>query len=198
MKRTLLALLLALFPATLSAETGYASWYIPDNPDALTASGDAYDPTAMAAASKDIPLGSVVRVTDLSTGSSVEVTVNDRTEENEPRLIVLTPSAARALGIGESGTARVSVDILQSGKAESEDSGFISLSVLTTSDAAAAYDAYGKIEDAGLKPWVASSGGNLTVSVRWVPRWREEQVKEMLSGLGLSVSAESPDTDPLL
>ena len=62
----------------------------------------------MTAAHKTLPLGSVVRVTNLHNGRSVVVRINDRGPFVRGRIIDLLPAAARALGF--SGLAPVDVE----------------------------------------------------------------------------------------
>jgi rare lipoprotein A len=72
-----------------------------------TASGEAMNPGAMTAAHRTLPFGSVVRVTNLASGRSVTVRINDRGPFVAGRCIDLSHGAARALGMG--GSARVMV-----------------------------------------------------------------------------------------
>lgn len=72
-----------------------------------TASGEIMNPSAMTAAHRSLPFGSVVRVTNLSNGRSVTVRINDRGPFVAGRCIDLSAAAARAIGMG--GSARVSV-----------------------------------------------------------------------------------------
>lgn len=72
-----------------------------------TASGETMNPNAMTAAHRTLPFGSVVRVTNLASGRSVTVRINDRGPFVAGRCIDLSPAAARAVGMG--GLARVSV-----------------------------------------------------------------------------------------
>ena len=72
-----------------------------------------YDPSGMTAAHWTLPCGPRVRVTDLATGRSVEVTVNDRGPH--PRLrraLDLAQGAAERLGIIHRGIIRARLDIL--------------------------------------------------------------------------------------
>lgn len=73
-----------------------------------TASGETMNPNAMTAAHRTLPFGSVVRVTNIATGRSVTVRINDRGPYKAGRCIDLSHRAALALGIG--GRARVRVD----------------------------------------------------------------------------------------
>src|ERR1700722_7282083 len=86
---------------------GVASWYGEEFNGRLTASGEVYDMYALTAAHRTLPLGTVVRVTNLDNGKTVEVKVNDRGPFVKNRIIDLSKSACRELDMLESGTARV-------------------------------------------------------------------------------------------
>jgi hypothetical protein len=92
------------------AQSGQASWYGPGFHGKLTASGEIYDERAMTAAHNFLPFGSRAKVTHVTTGRSVEVRINDRGPFVPGRIIDLSRAAARALGILESGIARVRVE----------------------------------------------------------------------------------------
>ncbi len=64
---------------------------------------------AMTAAHRSLPLGTWVVVTDLSTGRSVRVRINDRGPYVDDRIIDLSYAAAKALGVVERGTAEVEI-----------------------------------------------------------------------------------------
>lgn len=66
----------------------------------------------LTAAHKTLPFGTRVRVTNLKTGRSVVVTINDRGPFNRGRVIDLCTGAARALGMIDQGIARVRADVL--------------------------------------------------------------------------------------
>jgi rare lipoprotein A len=66
----------------------------------------------LTAAHKTLPLGTRVRVTDLKTGRSVVVTINDRGPFNRGRVLDLCTKAARALGMIDRGVAYVRADVL--------------------------------------------------------------------------------------
>ncbi len=86
---------------------GDASWYGIEERGRLTANGESMDPEAMTAAHRTLPFDSVVRVTDLETGRSVTVRINDRGPFIRGRIIDLSHRAARELGIDRKGVARV-------------------------------------------------------------------------------------------
>lgn len=96
-------------------ETGIASWYGEDFHGKPTALGETYNMYAMTAAHKTLPLPTRVRVTNLENGRSTELRVNDRGPFVNDRVIDLSYSAARELGVYRPGTARVRVEALEPG-----------------------------------------------------------------------------------
>lgn len=83
-----------------------------------TASGDVYDRGQLVAAHPSHPLGTVVRVTNLETGSAVEVRVIDRSgsaKNAASPIIDVSPAAAERLGFLRQGRARVRVEVLEWG-----------------------------------------------------------------------------------
>ena len=75
-----------------------------------TKSGEPVDPKGYTAASRDLPLGSVVTVTNQETGKSVEVRINDRGPTRPDRIIDVSEQAAHDLGMEEAGVAPVVVE----------------------------------------------------------------------------------------
>ncbi len=104
-------------------ETGVASWYgnetLNQKDGHMTANGEAFNPNALSAAHKHLPLPTNVRVTNLQNGRSVIVRVNDRgpfPSDHNPasgrRIIDLSYAAAKQLGFHAQGTARVRVETI--------------------------------------------------------------------------------------
>jgi rare lipoprotein A len=93
--------------------TGYASWYGKEYHGRKTSSGEIYDMYALTAAHRTLPLGSEVKVTNLENGRTVDVMINDRGPFIEDRVIDLSYSAAKAIGMLNQGTARVRLDLLK-------------------------------------------------------------------------------------
>jgi rare lipoprotein A len=93
-------------------ETGIASWYGPGFHGKRTANGEVYDENGLTAAHKTLPMPSMVRVTNLENGRSIQVRVNDRGPFSAGRIIDMTRRGAQLLGFIERGTARVRVDIM--------------------------------------------------------------------------------------
>ena len=92
------------------AKVGLASWYGDAFHGRLTANGEVYDMTHLTAAHPTMPLPSYARVTNLKTGSSVIVRVNDRGPYHEGRIIDVSERAAQMLDYANIGTAEVKVE----------------------------------------------------------------------------------------
>jgi len=95
-------------------QVGRASWYGKLFQGRETASGEDYDMNAMTCAHRSLPLGSLVKVTNLRNHRSVVLRVNDRGPVPQSRIIDLSYAAARFLGFGSRGTAPVRVDLITS------------------------------------------------------------------------------------
>jgi rare lipoprotein A len=94
----------------VSSEVGLASWYVPTHPNAKAADGSIYDPNAMTAANRELPLESIVRVTNLTTNQAVFVRITDHGPFYGDRIIDLSPAAAKAIGVYRAGVAEVRVE----------------------------------------------------------------------------------------
>ncbi len=90
-------------------ERGVASWYGTKFHGRRTSSGEPYDMYAMTAAHRSLPLPTYVEVTNLGNRRKVVVKVNDRGPFHSNRIIDLSYSAAKKLGITANGTGLVEV-----------------------------------------------------------------------------------------
>src|ERR1700730_501617 len=99
-----------------------ASWYGPGFHGHPTSNGEIYNQLAMTAASRTLPLGSHARVTNLNTGKSVVVRINDRGPFVRGRGIDLSHAAARRIGLDHGGLAKVRVPRLDGPSGEVGDS----------------------------------------------------------------------------
>lgn len=91
-------------------QVGNASWYGPAQDGKETASGETFDQKKLTAAHPTLPLGSKAVVTNLETGKSVEVTINDRGPHVKGRKIDLSRAAARQIGMSKKGVAKVKIE----------------------------------------------------------------------------------------
>lgn len=94
----------------ISTEVGLASWYGPPYTHRKAADGTVYDDNAMTAAHRTLPMGSTVRVTNLTTNQSVVVRITDRGPFVNGRIIDLSLAAAKATGLYRMGVAKVRVE----------------------------------------------------------------------------------------
>jgi rare lipoprotein A (peptidoglycan hydrolase) len=90
--------------------SGKASYY--SYREGKTASGASFDRNLPTAAHRSLPFGTRVRVTDLATSKSVVVRITDRGPRFRGRVLDLSLSAARSLGITDRGVAQVRVEVL--------------------------------------------------------------------------------------
>jgi rare lipoprotein A len=90
-------------------QVGNASWYGPAQDGKETASGETFDQNALTAAHPTLPLGTTAVVTNLETGKSVEVTINDRGPYAKGRKIDLSRAAAQRIGMTKKGVTRVRI-----------------------------------------------------------------------------------------
>jgi peptidoglycan lytic transglycosylase len=95
------------------SEVGVASWYGPGFDGRSTANGETYDMNDLTAAHRTLPLPSIVRVTNLDNGRSINLRVNDRGPFVGNRIIDVSRRGAQMLGFYTNGTARVQVDIVE-------------------------------------------------------------------------------------
>lgn len=95
---------------TREVQYGVASWYGGEFHGRPTSSGEVYDMFQLTCAHNSLPLGTVVLVTNLENGRSVELKVNDRGPFVKSRIIDVSYAAARMLGMWEKGTAKVKVE----------------------------------------------------------------------------------------
>jgi len=95
-------------------QTGTASWYGEEFQGRRTASGEIFDMNALTAAHKSLPFGTFVEVTNLANGRRVTVKINDRGPSLPNRILDVSKRAAIQLGMIESGTAEVSLKIINS------------------------------------------------------------------------------------
>jgi peptidoglycan lytic transglycosylase len=92
------------------ASRGIASFYTQDQ---QTASGEKFNTNDLTAAHPTLPFGTRLRVTNVATGRSVTVRINDRGPYVPGRVVDVSHSAADALGMVRSGIAEVKLDVVQ-------------------------------------------------------------------------------------
>jgi rare lipoprotein A len=97
-------------PATKTASEGIASFYTEGT---KTASGEKFDTHDLTAAHPTLPFGTKLRVTNVTSGQSVTVRVNDRGPYVQGRVVDVSHSAADALGMVGKGLANVKLEVVE-------------------------------------------------------------------------------------
>lgn len=92
-------------------ETGLATVYGSGHPD-LTADGEVFDQSALAAAHQTVQLPVIARITNLENGRQVVVRINDRGPATPHRMLEVTRRTAALLGFPSDNVARVRVEVL--------------------------------------------------------------------------------------
>lgn len=118
-RKAALALALALCSTPLapaknsgSVKVGVASYYADKFHGRKTANGERFDQTELTAAHKTLPFGTKVKVTNLKTGRSVVVRINDRGPFVKGRNIDLSRRAAKKIKMVKSGIAPVALEVV--------------------------------------------------------------------------------------
>lgn len=94
-------------------QVGTASWYGKQFHGRQTASGDTYDMFQFTAAHRTLPLGTLVKVTNLRNGKWVIVKVNDRGPYVGHRVMDLSYGAAQMLAFRQRGIERVKLEVIE-------------------------------------------------------------------------------------
>lgn len=97
-------------------QEGMSSWYGKEFDGRPTASGERFDMNGISAAHRTLPLGTLVRVTNLENDREVELRVNDRGPFVKGRILDCSYGAAKALGFAGAGLARVRIEVLEAAK----------------------------------------------------------------------------------
>ncbi len=95
-----------------AVQVGLASWYGPKFHGRSTASGEPFSMDDISAAHKTLPFGTIVRITNLDNGRSLEVRINDRGPFVRDRILDLSRGAARSLGTVGPGVARIELALV--------------------------------------------------------------------------------------
>jgi rare lipoprotein A len=102
--------------APITTETGIASWYGPPYHNRVGANGKVFDQNQVSAAHRTLPMGSLIRVTNLKTGQMAVMRVTDRGPFVPGRAIDLSVAAAKTVGLWLAGTGTVRIDVYETPK----------------------------------------------------------------------------------
>jgi rare lipoprotein A len=98
------------------SESGVASWYGPPYHNRVGANGLVFDENGVSAAHRTLPMGSLIRVTNVKTGQSAVMRVTDRGPFVAGRVLDLSIGAAKAVGLWKPGTGEVRIDVFSTPK----------------------------------------------------------------------------------
>ena len=102
----------------IETEVGTASYYADKCHGRLTANGEIYDMYGLTAAHPTLPLGTIIRVTNLENEKYLTIRINDRMPKHPSRIIDLSLGTAKELDMIESGLAEVKIEVLELGDNE--------------------------------------------------------------------------------
>jgi rare lipoprotein A len=97
----------------LLVQTGVASWYGPPYHNRRGSNGEIYNMHAFTAAHRTLPMGSIVRVTNLKTGHTALVRITDRGPFIKGRMLDLSLAAAKKVDVWAAGLATVRMEVLE-------------------------------------------------------------------------------------
>ncbi len=160
---------------------GIASWYGGKFHGRLTSSGEVFDTNEMTAAHRQLPFGTLVKVTNLDNGRSTVVKINDRGPFVEGRIIDLSRAAAEALDMLASGVAHVSLEIV----AFAGDKDMYAIQVGAYGQEANAEKARRALEADGFLVTIEKTGFSVArVLIRGIPAASLAETRRKLESLG--------------
>ena len=99
--------------AQSDSAVGYASFYSNKFIGRKTASGEVFRQDKLTCAHNTLPMGTLLKVTNLKNDKTVTVRVNDRLHHRNPRLVDLSKAAAKTLDFKDVGVIKVRVEVLK-------------------------------------------------------------------------------------
>lgn len=93
-------------------ERGIASWYGDDFHGWVTASGEIYDMHRLTAAHRTLPLGTMIRVTNVVNGRHVVIRINDRGPYVNGRILDVSYGAAKRLNMLRDGISAIQLEVV--------------------------------------------------------------------------------------
>ncbi len=200
--------ILLLFPCLAASavgaeiyQQGIASWYAGEFQGKLTANGEVFDTHTISAAHKELPFGTVVRVTNLKNGLQVEVRINDRGPYVGERIIDLSMAAAEAIDMVEDGISEVTLEVLfrpespESAYDRAEDAELVRIQIGAYSSVETAMKVYSRLQEKDLQPFAEITESRLIrISVRWVPQDERDSTEKLLADLGFEKTVTYPDS----
>ncbi|MET3588231.1 rare lipoprotein A [Pseudorhizobium tarimense] len=150
-------------------KSGLASWYGSAFHGRVTANGEIYDKEHLSAAHPTFPLPSYARVTNLETGSSVIVRVNDRGPFHPGRIIDVSSKTADLLDMKRTGTAKVNVQYVGRARMDGHDMPYLMASYSRKGDRLPSVQPEGQIATGVMVAYAAPLGDQLQSYAAPVP-----------------------------
>jgi rare lipoprotein A len=100
----------------IMSEEGVATWYSAPYKGRKSANGEVFSDSALTAAHRTLPMGSLIVVTNLKTRQTSAMRITDRGPFVDGRILDLTVASAKATGIYRAGTAEVRLDVYRTPK----------------------------------------------------------------------------------
>ena len=100
----------------IESEEGYATWYTAPYRGRRSANGQVFSDYTLTAANRTLPMGTLILVTNLTTGQSSAMRITDRGPFVEGRMLDLTIASAKATGVYRAGLVRVRMDVYETPK----------------------------------------------------------------------------------
>lgn len=99
----------------MDSAVGYASFYSNKFIGKKTANGEVFSQDKLTCAHNSLPMGTILKVTNLNNDKSVVVRVNDRMHHRNSRLVDLSRTAAQKLDFKGIGVIKVRVEVQKRG-----------------------------------------------------------------------------------
>ena len=199
MKRLLsLLIIISFIMPSLSAEM--ASWYTSTEPGYFTASGTLFTDSQRGAASNDLPMGTVVELSNPATGISAVTTIIDTLPElPENRTIAVTEATAKELSMLDTGIADIKVSVIREGtikREREENTGWYAFDLGVFTDTADLALKYGRLLENGLRPYIEVEDEGVRLSVRHVMTYQLQEAENMIALSGIEAPEPSPEPNP--
>ena len=194
--------LLIIILASMSLYADKAFLYTNTEPNAITASGALFSDNTYSAASNDYKINSVVEITDIATGASVVVMINDVLPKTvEGRTIAITKAAAKELGILDKGIADVSIRLIRGEVAinspeKDTESGWYSYDLGLFENDNEAYKVYSRLIRNNQKPAISVEDGMLRIKVPYVREFERENAEIAIALSGVANPIPSKTASP--
>lgn len=200
MRKMLLLIVASIAVLPLGATT--ASWFTAMEPGYFTESGTLFTDSQSGVGSNDLPMGTVIELSNPATGRSTVTTVIDTLPElPEGRDLAVTGATADLLGMLDTGLADLKISVIREGtirKSKPENTGwyFFDLGVYEDTDSLALF--YGRLRDNGLRPYIEIEEDGVHLYVRHVMAYQLESADNRIALSGLEPPEPQSEPNPYL